>query len=80
MLPQFRNKSKSDVVNYRPISVTSVLAKVMENIINQRLIRHFEENKLLNDNQYGFRNNRSTGDLMTFPTDSKQFISYLQTI
>jgi hypothetical protein len=56
---------KSDPNNYRPIAICSILAKIMESIINQKLSRYLETNRLINDRQYGFRPNRSTGDLLT---------------
>lgn len=61
--------SRSDPTNYRPISVTSILSKVMEKVINRKLIRYLEDNRLLNDNQYGFREKRATGELITLLTD-----------
>ena len=51
--------------NYRPIAICSTLAKVMETIINHKLVLYLENNALLNDRQYGFRKNRSTGDMMS---------------
>ena len=38
----------------------------MESMVNHHLVRYLESNGLLNDRQYGFRKNRSTGDLMSF--------------
>ena len=36
----------------------------MEKIVNLRLMWHLESNSLLNKNQYGFRQNRSTTDVL----------------
>ena len=60
----------SDPGNYRPIAICSNLAKVMESILNHKLMKYLEENSLLNDRQYGFRKNRSTGDLMALLTET----------
>lgn len=57
---------RSDPTNYRPIAITSVMCKVMERIINAQLVRYLEDHSLISDRQYGFRHNRSTGDLLAF--------------
>ena len=41
--------------NYRPISLLPAISKVLEKIIALQLSSYFEKNKLLFDNQYGFR-------------------------
>ena len=48
--------------SYRPIALTSCLCKLMEKMINTRLVWYLESKKLLSPNQYGFRKNRSTLD------------------
>lgn len=55
-------KPKLNPESYRPISLTSCVCKVMENIINQRLAWHIEQRQLLTPYQYGFRKYRSTID------------------
>ena len=45
--------------NYRPISLTSVIGKIIETIIANRIVMHLEEHKLLLDTQHGFRRKRS---------------------
>jgi hypothetical protein len=63
--PVFKKGDSSQPCNYRPISITSILSKAFENIVNRRLLGYLEENLLLNDHQYAFRHNRSTGDLLS---------------
>jgi hypothetical protein len=58
--PIFKKGDKSDPSNYRPISITSVIAKVFERAIYDQLVQHFEANLLFNDAQYGYRRGRST--------------------
>ena len=55
-------KSRSDPLNYRPISLTSCVCKLYEKMINNRLIEFLENNKLLAGTQCGFRRNRATID------------------
>ncbi len=45
--------------NYRPISLTSVVCKVMETILRNRLVSYLKENNLSKSSQHGFRNKRS---------------------
>ena len=56
------NKAES----YRPISLTSCLGKLIERIINSRLMWYLESNHLLMDEQAGFRQYRSTEDQITY--------------
>ena len=59
-----QGKDKHDPQNYRPIALTSCLCKLMERMVNIRLVHHLESNRYLHPNQYGFRNNRSTTDIL----------------
>ncbi len=58
--PIHKGGSRSDPKNYRPITLTSVICKVLEKIILKSLILHLKNNSLYNDNQHGFRAERST--------------------
>ena len=57
--PIFKKGKKSDPLNYRPISLTSVPCKVMEKVIRDEIMEHLEQNNLLSKHQHGFRSNRS---------------------
>ena len=50
--------------SYRPIALTSCVCKVMEKMINNRLMWHLENNGLLSSYQFGFRKGRSTLDAL----------------
>jgi hypothetical protein len=54
--PVYKGKgSKSDLGNYRPISVLSPIAKVFESLLAGRVCDYFESGGLVHDSQYGFR-------------------------
>ena len=57
--PIYKKGKKSNPLNYRPISLTSVPCKVMEKIIRNKIVDHLESNHLLSKHQHGFRSNRS---------------------
>ena len=55
-------KDPSLPTNYRPISLTSSICKLMEKMVNMRLMWYIEENNILSPTQSGARRNRSTLD------------------
>ena len=67
--PVPKKGDRSNPSNYRPIALTSTIAKVFEALFNSHIIKHLESNGLLSDHQYGFRKARSTGDLLSYLTD-----------
>ena len=50
--------SKSQPGNYRPVSLTSHVCKLMEKVVNRALDKHLERGVLYNS-QHGFRKGRS---------------------
>lgn len=56
--------------NYRPVSLTSVPCKVMEHIVVSHMMDHLETNKILKDNQHGFRKKRSCETQLLELTDN----------
>ena len=50
----------SDPANWRPITQTSIFAKVLEKLVYRRMVNYFDENLILTPYQYGFRTQRST--------------------
>ena len=57
--PIFKKGSKSSAANYRPISLTCILCKVLEHIIASHVVKHLNAHDLLYDLQHGFREKRS---------------------
>ena len=70
VVPVFKNAGKrSKAKNYRPVSLLSVVNKVFEKLVNNRIVDHLEKCGLFSDFQYGFRSSRSTADLLTVVSD-----------
>ena len=57
--PIFKKGSKASVGNYRPVSLTSVLCKVMEGLLKDVLMKHLLQNNILNASQHGFMQKKS---------------------
>lgn len=68
IVPIFKKGKRSDPLSYRPVSLTSVSCKTFERIIVDALLEYVENNRILNDNQFGFRVGRSVEDqlLLTY--------------
>ena len=66
--PVPKKGDRSNPSNYRPIALSSAIAKVFESLLNSHFLTHLETHHLLSDHQYGFRKARSTGDLLSYLT------------
>ena len=66
------NKDPSQATSYRPIALTSCVCKLMEKMINTRLVWHLEAKGLISPYQFGFRKNRSTLDPLLRLSDQIQ--------
>ena len=70
VVPVFKNVGeRSTAKNYRPFSLLSVVSKVFEKLLNNRIVDHLEKCGLFSDFQYDFRSSRSTADLRTVVSD-----------
>ena len=55
--------------NYCTVSLLSVISKVFEKLVYDRLVDHLKKCVLFSDFQYGFRSSQSTADLLTVVSD-----------
>ena len=55
----FKKGDRTQAINYRPISLTSIVSKCLEHIIHHHIISHFDQFGILHDSQHGFRKGRS---------------------
>jgi hypothetical protein len=58
--PIHKSGEKTDCGNYRPISVISVVAKILEKIMYNQVVDFLKQNSILTDQQSGFRPLHST--------------------
>ena len=57
--PIFKKGSRDNPSKYRPISLTSIICKILESIIRDKLTTYLEKYKLIKSTQHGFTKNRS---------------------
>ena len=58
--PIYKKGDKTNLNNYRPISVLPTISKMFERVIHIQLYDYFCKNNLLCEQQYGFRSKHST--------------------
>ena len=59
VVPLFKKGKKSEPENYRPVSLTSLICKIMESILKDSILDHLDKFSLINDSQHGFSKGRS---------------------
>ena len=58
--PLYKAKDPMMFNNYRPISLISVFAKILERLMYIRLLKFINKNQIFNKHQFGFRDKHST--------------------
>ena len=64
IVPIYKRGPKSDVNNYRPISLLNIFSKIFEKIMKKFLTEYIESNNILSPNQFGFQRGKSTLDAL----------------
>ena len=67
-IPKSTSKSKSDPTEYRPISLLSIVSKLLEGIVHSILWEHLVEHAPISDKQCGFQKGKSTTSLILHTT------------
>ena len=67
--PLYKGKSHADPNNYRPISVLSVMSKILERIVYDQVQSYLDERKIIYPFQSGFRKSFSTNTTLLYLTD-----------
>ena len=74
--PIFKKEARNLAINYRPISLTSIVCKIMEKFIRRAVLDHITSLKLLSDKQHGFLTGRSIlTQLLKYFDDCTKIIS-----
>lgn len=60
--PVFKGEDKTDVNNYRPVSLLTSISKIVEKLLNNRLMGYLNKFNILSSSQYGFRKGFSSQD------------------
>ncbi|CAM5107883.1 unnamed protein product [Natator depressus] len=59
IVPIYKKGNKDNPGNYRPVSLTSVPGKIMQQIIKQSICKYLEDNKVISNSEHGFVKNKS---------------------
>ena len=61
VVPIYKGKGNRESAScYRPISICNCLSKILESVVREQLQKHIDKIAPLSNNQYGFREGRST--------------------
>ena len=70
VIPIYKSGPKTDIANYRPISLLPMFSKIFEALMKKYLMSFLDTTNILNNRQFGFRSNLSTFDAInTFTSD-----------
>ncbi len=67
--PLFKKNSRSEVGNYRPVSILCIVSKILEKAVYSQLEKFLVKNNMLYEFQSGFRGNYSTDSCLVHLTD-----------
>jgi hypothetical protein len=60
VIPIFKKGNPQLPSNYRPVSLTSILCKVLERVVRKQMISYLFDNDIIPRNQHGFLSKKST--------------------
>ena len=69
VIPIHKSGDRSDPSNFRPISILSVLSKILEKVVAIQLMSYLNENNILSTHQYAYRPSHSTEHAMLDAVD-----------
>lgn len=71
VIPILKTNNNESIDNYRPITILTVISKIIEKIMYNRLTKYLNKYNLLSDSQHGFRIGRST------ESAAHRFVNYI---
>ena len=69
VLPIFKNGSKDDPNNYRPISILNTISKIFERHVANQMHKYFAKTNIIHNTQSGFRKAHSCQTALTYMID-----------
>jgi len=57
--PIHKKGDRTEPGNYRPVSLTSQVCKILETVVREKIVKHMKDNGLFSNSQHGFREGRS---------------------
>ena len=73
VFPIFKNGSKSDPSNYRPISILSTISKIFGKHVNKHRLGYLNKYKLIHECQSGFRHKHSCQTALVKLIDQRMY-------
>ena len=73
VVPLFKKNDKTEVGNYRPVSILTILSKVFERVVYDQMESYLNQKRLLYKFQSGFRSRFSTDTCLIHLTDFIKF-------
>jgi hypothetical protein len=70
IIPLFKKGDKFSEGNYRPISILPVMSKIFERIVHNQIYHYCDRNKIIFQNQSGFRQGFSTETALLYLSDN----------
>ena len=70
IVPIQKKKGDASLSNSRPISILPTFSKILERLVQHKVLDHLTQLQLLSDNQSGFSPGFSTQDVLIHVTDS----------
>ena len=64
VIPIYKKGAKSDMNNFRPISILNIFSKIFEKVMKYYLVKFLCDNSILSPRQFGFQKGKSTEDAL----------------
>ena len=64
VIPLYKKGAKTDVNNFRPISLLNIFSKIFEKIMKKFLIDFLDTQNIISDSQFGFQRKKCTEDVL----------------